>query len=260
MQCETGADYPKTASDLGIIPKILHQTWRSSDLPTQFRQWSSAWRALHPKWEYRFYDDAAVYRIVADRAPQWLGTFNALPHAVQRMDLFRYIIIYLDGGLYVDIDTIPFLPNDQLLAGSSCVLGIEFSLKKSERSALGYPWQLANFIFAAAPAHPFMLQLIEQIARNGGKSCNGEDDVENTTGPRMLTRLAFELPASRRGRILVLPQIVWNAPAWACYLRIGPLAQRVHVRHAGVGSWRTKRPRTRGRRLPNPLAGWAELP
>jgi inositol phosphorylceramide mannosyltransferase catalytic subunit len=242
------------------IPAILHQTWRTLDLPPPLADWRAGWLARHPDWEHRLYDDAAIRRTIADRAPRWLPTYDALPRMIQRVDFFRYLIVYLDGGMYADIDMVSYLPCDPLLDGASCVLGIEIHLHRHLQVELGYaqPWQLANFIFAAVPGHSFLGALLEEIARSATKPVRDDELVQETTGPRMLTRLACTMPPERRGAMRILPQINWNAP-WA-YPRVGSLAARIYARHACFGSWRTQNLlgqrfwRGLRYRLPNPFA------
>src|SRR5262245_62764866 len=103
------------------IPRILHQTWRTLELPPQFTAWHTRWKELHPAWEHRFYDDETITRIVRERAPQWLQTYETLPRNIQRLDFFRYLIVYMDGGLYADIDMVPYQACDPLLTGAGCV-------------------------------------------------------------------------------------------------------------------------------------------
>src|SRR5262245_10095931 len=112
------------------IPHILHQTWQTEELPPHFARWRAGWRALHPHWEHRFYTDSDIARIIADRAPQWRATFEALTIPIQRVDFFRYLIVYLDGGVYADLDMVCYRANDVLLDGATCVLGVEFTLWK----------------------------------------------------------------------------------------------------------------------------------
>lgn len=227
---------------IAAIPAMLHQTWRTAELPPRFAKWRTAWRTLHPRWEHRFYDDGDIRRVIADRMPGYLATFDRLPRQIQRVDLFRYLIVHLDGGMYADIDTKPFRPSDHLLQGADCVMCVEFHLTSRRQAMLGYrhPWQISNCIFAAAPAHPFIGALIERIARYAQTPVKCDDDVEDTTGPRMLTRLAFELSAAERGSMKILPQIAWMAPRELP--RIGPFASRIHATHYNTGTWRTHRP------------------
>ncbi|MGE3415864.1 MAG: glycosyltransferase family 32 protein [Bradyrhizobium sp.] len=223
------------------IPIILHQLWREAELPPPYSEWRAGWIANHAGWAHRLYDDEAIRRITADRAPQWLPTFEALPRAIQRVDFFRYLIVYLDGGMYADLDMISYQPCDPLLAGASCVLGIENHISRKRQQELNYerPWQLANFIFAAAPEHPFLASLLEAIARQATTKVNSDHEVQEITGPRLLTRIAYGLPPDVRGPIRVLPQINWNPPS--IYPRIGPLAGRIYARHLCLGGWRTRR-------------------
>lgn len=227
------------AARRAAIPTILHQTWRTAELPARFASWSETWKRLHPHWDYRFYTDADIRGIVADRAPQFLRAFDALTVPVQRVDFFRYLIVFLDGGLYADLDMVAYQPSDALLNNASCVLSVEHELTARRQASLDFrlPYQLANCIFAAVPGHPFLGELLEQIARHATATVRDDGDVLETTGPYVLTRLAFDLPSARRGSIQVLPQITWMPPRE--YPRIGRLAEKIYARHIGSGTWRT---------------------
>jgi mannosyltransferase OCH1-like enzyme len=248
-----------------LIPKIIHQTWRTSKLPKNFSRWSAEWRRLHPTWDYRFYDDNEVETIVKERAPELYEAFRSLARQIQRIDMFRYLIVYLDGGLYADIDMIPFRPSDRLIEGESCVIGVEHRLMPWRQAELEYkhPYQIQNCIFAAEPGHPFFRLLLERISKHARSPALDDSDVEDITGPRMLTRIAFDLPSDQQGRIRVVPKIVWSAPRE--YPRIWPFGHQVHARHAATGTWRTQR-RSFLRRLatwtpwPNPFERSRSLP
>jgi mannosyltransferase OCH1-like enzyme len=242
------------------IPKILHQTWTNARLPVQFAKWRASWIAHHPSWDHRFYDDEAVRRIIFERAPQWRKTYDDLPRMIQRIDFFRYLIIYLDGGMYADIDTIPYMPCDNLLDDASCVFAVELHLSRKRQTELSYsnPWQIANFIFAASPGHPFLADVLERIRCSATMLAPDDDAVQDTTGPCMLTRLVHGALLNAGSQLKILPQVNWNAP-WF-YPRTGPLKARIYVRHTCQGSWRQQRllwqrlRRGVGYRLPNPLA------
>lgn len=243
----------------GEIPRILHQTWRNADLPATFARWRSEWIALHPEWEHRFHDDDDIRRTVRDRAPHLSGVFEAFTRPILRVDLFRYLIVYLDGGLYADLDMKPYLPSDPLLAGTSCALSVESHLGARYQEVLGYaqPWQIGNCIFAAAPEHPFIGALIERIARAATTPVRSDDDVEAITGPQVVTRLLYSLAPAARGEIRVLPQIHWMSP-WF-YPRLGSLAPRIHARHFSAGTWRFGERWTR-RTIRNRLIARGRLP
>jgi mannosyltransferase OCH1-like enzyme len=223
------------------IPTILHQIWWAGDLPPSLAEWRAGWISNHPRWIHRLYDEAAMRRVLSDRAPQWLPTFDTLPRMIQRIDFFRYLIVYLDGGLYADVDMLSYLPCDPLLKNASCVLSIENHVGKHLQKKLSYkgPWQLANFVFAAVPGHPFLAALLEQIGRSAALPTPNDDSVEDISGPRMLTRMAYALKSEDKGAITILPQINLNPPVF--YPRLGPLARNIYARHVCVGGWRANR-------------------
>lgn len=51
------------------IPKIFHFTWKGERLPRRMQELLDRWRALHPDWEFRFYDDAALRAFVEREFP-----------------------------------------------------------------------------------------------------------------------------------------------------------------------------------------------
>lgn len=224
----------------GNIPKVLHQTWRTAELPTSFKAFRESWLNHHRGWQHQIYDDDRIHRIIRDRLPGWMPTFEALPLPIMRADFFRYLIVFLDGGLYADIDTISYQPCDELLEGAGCVLGTEMRVSRSSRIAFGYtrPTQIANFIFAATPEHPFLGSIIESVARRATSSAVRDDFVQETTGPRMFTRTAYSFLEAQPHSIKILPRINWNAPLELP--RIGLLAKSIYVRHVRFGTWRTE--------------------
>ena len=35
------------------IPRIIHQSWKTADVPSGFQPWQESWKRNHPGWEYR---------------------------------------------------------------------------------------------------------------------------------------------------------------------------------------------------------------
>ena len=53
-----------------MIPRIIHQTWKTETIPPQWEAAQRSWRDAHPGWEYRLWtdddldvQDAAYYRV-----------------------------------------------------------------------------------------------------------------------------------------------------------------------------------------------------
>jgi mannosyltransferase OCH1-like enzyme len=52
-----------------LIPKIIHQTYKSSVVPEHLLWLVRTWRDFNPRYEIRFYDDAACDNFVATEFP-----------------------------------------------------------------------------------------------------------------------------------------------------------------------------------------------
>jgi len=221
-----------------IIPKIIHQTWKDDNLPKEFKKYCNSWVNHHPDWEYRFYTDTDCIDFVRQTFPEWLDVYERYRVPVQRADLFRYLVIYHCGGLYADMDMECFKPVDNLLKKGSCLLSIEASLTYRFQKALDYPepFQVANCIFAACPKHPFFKRVLDRVRELGALTVQDDSDVEETTGPRMITRLFFDCTKDMRNSITLLPQINLMSPKE--YLNIFPINLNMYARHHCAGTWK----------------------
>jgi hypothetical protein len=173
---------------------------------------------------------------VEETVPQHLAAYLAFPHAVMRADFFRYAALYRHGGLYADIDMECVRPMAPLRELAPAVLGVEAHLTARRQRELGYarPAQIANSIMLSNPGHGFFLEAMAQCAAEA--AARGQiprSQIEDVTGPRMLTRLFYARP---RGDIVVLRQTVLAPPRH--YPDFWPLNRRVHARHHFFGSWK----------------------
>ncbi|OWZ68955.1 hypothetical protein AYX15_00411 [Cryptococcus neoformans] len=81
------------------------------DLPWQFQRW----KEIMPEWEIKYYDDKALVNWVRG---MFGGTkaekiWKNLPRQVLKTDVFRYMAMLVEGGIYTDSDTAPIIHADQ---------------------------------------------------------------------------------------------------------------------------------------------------
>ena len=206
------------------------------------------------------FDDAEAREVIREVAPEHLGVYDALPYPVMRADIFRYSVLYRDGGLYADIDMECFKPVGHLLEDRHCVLSIEAHLSAQRTRELNYPApvQIANCVLAANPGHPFFKAAVESsfklIEECGEISL---ETVEDLTGPKMLTRLYF---SQAWPDVDVMNQIILMAPT--NYPNVWPLNRNMYARHHTFGSWKKPtdfqslhRAWIERNRMPNPFPG-----
>jgi hypothetical protein len=217
---------------------VITQTWRSKSLPEAAERLRYSWTRNNPDLVYRLFDDDACAEVIAEIVPQFLDDYLNFPHPVMRADFFRYAVIYRDGGIYADIDMECVRPMQPLLSIAPAIFSIEAHLSSIRQAELGYakPVQIANCIFAARSGHPFLQEAMERSIELVRKRPRiARCDIEDLTGPRMLTRLFFEKP---RFDIAVLEQIVLMPPRH--YPDIWPLNANIHTRHHFFGSWKSQ--------------------
>jgi mannosyltransferase OCH1-like enzyme len=76
------------------IPHIIHQSWKTRDLPTKYRNWHETWKQLHPDWEYRLWTDQDNYELVREEFPWFLETFIGFTRNIERADSVRYMYLF----------------------------------------------------------------------------------------------------------------------------------------------------------------------
>lgn len=240
-----------------MIPFVLHQIWLSGEPPADQLVLRDSFRRFNPTLDMRFHDDAAAARLVRDAFPDLVPLFESLAFPVLKADLFRLVAVLHHGGFYADMDMECLAPLDHLSRHDHAIFGVEAKVTRIRQRELGYaqPYQLANCIFAAPPGHPFVRALLDHVvAELTAKPVTRKADVENTTGPRAVTRFFY---ARRPADVRVLKQIYWVPPDG--YADFAPLAGRILCRHHFKGSWKDtgearslKRRLIERNRLPNP--------
>ena len=163
-----------------MIPKLIHQTARTGDLPKNCRPYVEKLRALHSDWTYHLWTDEDNLAFVGKEFPELAEMFTGLPRNIMRADMIRYLLMYRLGGLYVDTDYEMIKPFD--LTDHDIVLCWEGDPRTGEGHFL-----VANSIFASSPGHPFFKMIIDELKVNPPLSADA--DVETATGPGLVTRV-----------------------------------------------------------------------
>ncbi len=76
------------------IPKKIHQTWKSKNIPEKYKKLVDSWKNKHPSWDYNLYDDQDCINFIKNYHPNLLHGFLTLKEPVMKADMFRYLILY----------------------------------------------------------------------------------------------------------------------------------------------------------------------
>jgi len=138
------------------IPKKIMQTWKTKQVPEQWLESPHQIKIWHPDWEYTLMSDLDNLAFVEKHFPEYLEMYLGFEHNIQRADVIRYMWLYIEGGVYLDLDLIPNYNFETILEDKKDIILI--------RGALGNK-QLTNFFMASRPGHPFWLYLLSEIKR-----------------------------------------------------------------------------------------------
>ncbi len=164
------------------IPRIIMQTGKSHDIPEHWKPSPKSIAEHMPHWKYVFCTDDDIWAFVDKHFPDWRPIFEAFPHKIQMVDTFRYMWLYVHGGVYMDLDFKVMMPIDSLFVADN-----EFYLVASGNIGS----YITNSFMASKPGARIWLDILEEIRRNElPKWAIGKHmTVMNSTGPICVDRV-----------------------------------------------------------------------
>ena len=170
-----------------MTSKIIIQTDKTAEIREEWKPSPQSLREYLPGWEYQFYDDEKILEFVRVNYPELLETFLSYPHNIQRVDVFRYLKLYKDGGFYSDMDYKFTHPLEELFYNE------DGTPKEGEVFLMKSPnvgKYFTNSIMASKPGAKIWLDVIEEIKKDKKWWMVGRHlQVIGQTGPGMLDRV-----------------------------------------------------------------------
>ncbi len=164
-----------------LIPKIIHQTWKSEEIPDKWKAYRDKVIRLHPGWEYRLWTDDSNEAFVKEAFPGFYDIFMGFPLGIMRADVIRYLLMYKLGGIYLDLDYEFLKPFD--FEDSKLVLPQNRSVSAGDNADT-----IGNAVFASTPGHRFWKDAVEDL-QNNPPQVKDRTEVVHATGPHFLTRI-----------------------------------------------------------------------
>jgi len=210
------------------FPRKIWQTWKVDPLDFEERDLNTArsWTRQNPSYRYEVLtdqnDQAWVENAFGPNGYNRLDIiymYRELTAKIIKADILRYLVMYVEGGVYADIDVEDlrpiehFVPERYQEGDVDMVLGVEIDQPEfSDHPILGPKSQsFCQWTFMSKPGQPVMLQLVENIMRwlkdvaEEQKVPIGEikldfDQVISGTGPSAFTRAVLDEMSKRTGK------------------------------------------------------------
>jgi mannosyltransferase OCH1-like enzyme len=170
--------YPTKTHYNNVIPLNIFQTWHSKQLPPMMFKNSEFIKQNNPAFNYMLFDDKDCREFIKTNFnSEVLNAFDTLIPGAYKADLWRYCVLYIRGGIYIDIKYAP-------------INGFKFiSLTEKEHWVLDIDNNgVYNALIVAKPGNAILLQAINSIVDNVKNRYYGGSCLD-PTGPLLLAKL-----------------------------------------------------------------------
>jgi hypothetical protein len=141
-----------------VVPRIIHQEFREPVLALQYpelHRMQNSWRASG--WEYRFYTPSRAKAFVERHFPNIVsGAYDALAVAELQSHLFRLLVLFVEGGVYANMDLLLETSLESLVRPE-----VGFMAARDDAFGRTRDHCLWNGFLVSQPGHPFVLRAIE---------------------------------------------------------------------------------------------------
>jgi len=160
------------------VPKKIFQTWHTKDLPPKMKENIEYIKKIHPDFEHQLFDNDDCRNFISNYFDSSVvDAFDMLIPQAFRSDLWRYCVLYIHGGIYMDVKlrTTEKFTLHQFLDKEYFVRDLP------HLNICG----VYNGILICKSKNPLFLQAINKIVENVNNRFYGNVSLE-VTGPHML--------------------------------------------------------------------------
>ena len=178
-------DSPK---EINGIPLTIYMTWHSKQVPPRMKECIDNLISTNPEFDINIYDEAMCEEFIQKHfpdKPEILKAFTTLKPYSYKSDLWRFSVLWLFGGIYIDIKFYSVIPLVDVIKqhGEIFVTDLPISSEQCESKMSIY----TGFIISK-PGNPIFMQCIEEIVA----ACQMKDLKESplsVTGPCLLGKV-----------------------------------------------------------------------
>lgn len=225
------------------FPHIIHQIWLQGkdNIPEKYQPNIEKILKNQSKWKYILWDDIMIINLLR-KNKVWIDTYYKLEYLHHKVDFARYIILYIYGGAYIDMDAKIIKPLDEIINKNN-----EYELIVSMLNSnilenyihCGYNQCLNNGIIITKKNNTIIKKMVDYIVQN--PKCSSVSTkiscIQNITGPRRFTQIIYD---NMNSKVKIL-EPEYLEP---CTLGVCNITDKTHVIHDHEGTWYSQNLRT----------------
>ena len=171
-----------------LIPKHMMQTWEHKQLNPQFQEIVDTWKKHNPEYQFGLLDSNDREQFIQKHFEQdVVSAYQLIIPGAYKSDLFRYCYLWVEGGVYADIDTLCMGKLDDFLVPEvDFVVPIDLNSSPHEGTH-----NLSCGFFASVPRHPILMWAIQKIVFNVKNNIVPSSKLD-FSGPGVLGRAVNE--------------------------------------------------------------------
>jgi len=181
------------------IPKVIHQIWFQGEenIPEHLKEYHKSWVDMNPSFQVKIWDEKNIESVITKfNDTDTTNMYHNYKYMIQKIDLAKYVILYIYGGIYIDMDVKCIKPIDDEFISTNDIILSEmpyFIFHSLLFMTVGHNFLekiINNGIIIVIEKHPILLYTIEEAKKNKDSfyyHINKTIYVFSSTGPICLT-------------------------------------------------------------------------
>lgn len=175
--------------DIDEIPLTIYQSWTTNNIPPKMKENMDRVLKDNPQFDHYLFSHEACENFIRENfSRSVLKAFRMLKPGAYKSDLWRYCILWKNGGVYMDVKFYPVVPLSDLLSNHPDLFikdVIATHTSNADMKCKHAAGGLYNGFMISKPKNPIFKEMIDTIVKHC-KAKNGKNSMLQVTGPCLL--------------------------------------------------------------------------
>lgn len=174
----------KGPSTISGVPLVIYNSWHSNSVPQKMKENIDVLLKRNPEFDYYLYSDDASRAFIKNNFDEdVVMAFDILKPGAYKSDLWRYCILYKEGGVYIDIKFNTMEPLIRIVERSPTLYVNDIDVTENNVDGCMY-----NGFMISPPYNQIFKDCIDEIVDSCQKRLYRKNSLD-ITGPCLLGRI-----------------------------------------------------------------------